>query len=71
MSRYLMEKLVLGPGADPASEMGPLVTAEHRDRVASYVDAGVEYPILMPMPWGTDRRLVTQLTMEAAADAIS
>ncbi|GAA4846218.1 CoA-acylating methylmalonate-semialdehyde dehydrogenase [Saccharopolyspora rosea] len=27
----------IGPGTDPASEMGPLVTAEHRDRVASYV----------------------------------
>ena len=44
---------------------------EVADFVRNYVDAGVEYPILMPMPWGTDRRLVTQLTMEAAADAIS
>lgn len=32
-----MEKLVIGPGDDPASEMGPLITAEHRDKVASYV----------------------------------
>src|SRR3984957_4352171 len=30
--------LVIGPGTDPASQMGPLVTAEHRDRVVSYVD---------------------------------
>jgi malonate-semialdehyde dehydrogenase (acetylating) / methylmalonate-semialdehyde dehydrogenase len=30
-----------GPGDDPASEMGPLVTGPHRDRVAGYVDAGV------------------------------
>jgi malonate-semialdehyde dehydrogenase (acetylating)/methylmalonate-semialdehyde dehydrogenase len=30
--------LVIGPGTDPASQMGPLVTAEHRDRVRSYVD---------------------------------
>ncbi len=29
--------LVVGPGSDPASMMGPLVTAEHRDRVTSYV----------------------------------
>ncbi|RKN40119.1 CoA-acylating methylmalonate-semialdehyde dehydrogenase [Streptomyces hoynatensis] len=29
--------LRIGPGDDPASEMGPLITAEHRDRVASYV----------------------------------
>lgn len=27
----------IGPGNDPASEMGPLITAEHRDRVAGYV----------------------------------
>jgi malonate-semialdehyde dehydrogenase (acetylating) / methylmalonate-semialdehyde dehydrogenase len=32
--------LVVGPGTDPASEMGPLVTGEHRDRVAGYIDAG-------------------------------
>jgi len=32
--------LRIGPGSDPASEMGPLVTREHRDKVASYVDAG-------------------------------
>jgi malonate-semialdehyde dehydrogenase (acetylating)/methylmalonate-semialdehyde dehydrogenase len=36
-----MDALTIGPGTDPASEMGPLITAEHRDRVASYV-AGAE-----------------------------
>ena len=30
----------VGPGDDPASEMGPLVTAEARQRVANYVAAG-------------------------------
>jgi malonate-semialdehyde dehydrogenase (acetylating)/methylmalonate-semialdehyde dehydrogenase len=30
--------VVVGPGDDPESQMGPLVTAEHRDRVRSYVD---------------------------------
>ena len=40
--RTRTEGLVIGPGADPASEMGPLVTAVHRDRVAGYVDAGVD-----------------------------
>jgi malonate-semialdehyde dehydrogenase (acetylating)/methylmalonate-semialdehyde dehydrogenase len=30
--------LTIGPGTDPASQMGPLITAEHRDRVLSYVD---------------------------------
>jgi malonate-semialdehyde dehydrogenase (acetylating)/methylmalonate-semialdehyde dehydrogenase len=29
--------LRIGPGSDPASEMGPLITREHRDKVASYV----------------------------------
>ena len=31
--------LTIGDGTDPASEMGPLITREHRDRVASYVAA--------------------------------
>jgi malonate-semialdehyde dehydrogenase (acetylating) / methylmalonate-semialdehyde dehydrogenase len=30
--------LTIGPGDDPASQMGPLVTREHRDRVASYLE---------------------------------
>ena len=30
----------VGDGADPDTDMGPLITAEHRDRVAGYVDAG-------------------------------
>ncbi|UNO41943.1 CoA-acylating methylmalonate-semialdehyde dehydrogenase [Streptomyces sp. MST-110588] len=29
--------LRIGPGQDPASEMGPLITKAHRDKVASYV----------------------------------
>jgi malonate-semialdehyde dehydrogenase (acetylating)/methylmalonate-semialdehyde dehydrogenase len=29
--------LQIGPGTDAASEMGPLITREHRDKVASYV----------------------------------
>jgi len=31
-------KVKVGDGMDPTSEMGPLVTAEHRDKVASYVE---------------------------------
>ena len=30
----------VGPGSDPESEMGPLITREHRDKVASYLDSG-------------------------------
>jgi malonate-semialdehyde dehydrogenase (acetylating)/methylmalonate-semialdehyde dehydrogenase len=33
--------LRVGPGLEDGVDMGPLVTAEHRDRVAGYVDAGV------------------------------
>jgi malonate-semialdehyde dehydrogenase (acetylating)/methylmalonate-semialdehyde dehydrogenase len=32
----------VGPGTDPESEMGPLITREHRDKVASYIDSGQE-----------------------------
>ena len=32
--------LKVGPGTDPEAEMGPLVTAAHRDKVAGYVDLG-------------------------------
>jgi malonate-semialdehyde dehydrogenase (acetylating)/methylmalonate-semialdehyde dehydrogenase len=34
--------LKVGPGTDPEAEMGPLVTREHRDKVAGYVDLGVK-----------------------------
>jgi len=33
--------LRVGPGTDERSEMGPLVTEPHRDKVASYLDGGV------------------------------
>ena len=32
--------LRVGPGSDPDTDMGPLITAEHRDRVAGYVERG-------------------------------
>jgi malonate-semialdehyde dehydrogenase (acetylating)/methylmalonate-semialdehyde dehydrogenase len=34
-------KLKVGDGLDTGSEMGPLVTRAHRDKVKGYVDAGV------------------------------
>jgi malonate-semialdehyde dehydrogenase (acetylating) / methylmalonate-semialdehyde dehydrogenase len=33
-------RLRIGPGDDPRAHMGPLVTREHRDKVASYLDGG-------------------------------
>ncbi len=38
--------------------------------VRGYIDAGVEHPVLMPMPWGEDRMAVTLQTMTAAAAAL-
>ncbi|MBO0651499.1 CoA-acylating methylmalonate-semialdehyde dehydrogenase [Streptomyces triculaminicus] len=35
--RERAEKIKIGPGDDPTSEMGPLITKAHRDKVASYV----------------------------------
>jgi malonate-semialdehyde dehydrogenase (acetylating)/methylmalonate-semialdehyde dehydrogenase len=37
-----LPKLRVGNGADPDSEMGPLITREHRDKVAGYIAAGSE-----------------------------
>ena len=35
-----LPRVKVGPGSDPESEMGPLVTQVHRDKVASYLDSG-------------------------------
>jgi malonate-semialdehyde dehydrogenase (acetylating)/methylmalonate-semialdehyde dehydrogenase len=35
-----LPKIKVGPGSDAASEMGPLITREHRDKVAGYLDSG-------------------------------
>jgi malonate-semialdehyde dehydrogenase (acetylating)/methylmalonate-semialdehyde dehydrogenase len=34
-----LPKVRVGPGSDPEAEMGPLVTKQHRDKVASYLDS--------------------------------
>jgi malonate-semialdehyde dehydrogenase (acetylating) / methylmalonate-semialdehyde dehydrogenase len=33
-----LPRIQVGPGSDAGSEMGPLVTREHRDKVASYIE---------------------------------
>ncbi len=35
-----LPKIKVGPGSDASSEMGPLITGEHRDKVAGYLDSG-------------------------------
>ncbi|HEY4190194.1 MAG TPA: CoA-acylating methylmalonate-semialdehyde dehydrogenase [Candidatus Limnocylindrales bacterium] len=37
-----LPKIQVGPGSDPSAEMGPLVTRQHRDKVASYLDSAQE-----------------------------
>jgi len=34
-------KMVVGPGDEPGVQVGPLIRAEHRDRVAGYIEKGV------------------------------
>ena len=35
-------KVKVGDGMDASNEMGPLITREHRDKVAGYIDSGAE-----------------------------
>ncbi len=35
-----LPRINVGPGTDATAEMGPLVTRQHRDKVASYLDSG-------------------------------
>jgi malonate-semialdehyde dehydrogenase (acetylating)/methylmalonate-semialdehyde dehydrogenase len=37
-----LPKLRIGSGTDPDTDLGPLITAEHRDRVAGYIEAGAD-----------------------------
>jgi malonate-semialdehyde dehydrogenase (acetylating)/methylmalonate-semialdehyde dehydrogenase len=39
--RLAAMKMVVGPGDQPGVQVGPLIRADHRDRVAAYVDRGV------------------------------
>src|SRR2546423_6360124 len=34
-------RMTVGPGDQPGVQVGPLIRAEHRDRVASFIDKGV------------------------------
>jgi alkanesulfonate monooxygenase SsuD/methylene tetrahydromethanopterin reductase-like flavin-dependent oxidoreductase (luciferase family) len=44
--------------------------AAHVQRsVRAYVDAGVEAPIVFPLPWGEDRNAVVEATLDAARPA--
>jgi malonate-semialdehyde dehydrogenase (acetylating)/methylmalonate-semialdehyde dehydrogenase len=40
--RQRLPRIKVGPGSDASAEIGPLVTREHRDKVASYLEKGRE-----------------------------
>jgi malonate-semialdehyde dehydrogenase (acetylating)/methylmalonate-semialdehyde dehydrogenase len=40
--RRRLPRIKVGPGTDPEAQMGPLITREHMDRVASFVERGRE-----------------------------
>ena len=35
-----LAKIIVGDGLDPRTEMGPLITPQHMERVLGYIDAG-------------------------------
>jgi len=39
--RERVARIKVGPGSDPANEMGPLISREHRDRVAAHLDTAI------------------------------
>jgi malonate-semialdehyde dehydrogenase (acetylating)/methylmalonate-semialdehyde dehydrogenase len=39
--RERVARIKVGPGSEPANEMGPLISREHRDRVAGHLDTAV------------------------------
>lgn len=47
------------------------IGSEHEvtDFMRQNIEAGIEHPVLMPMPWGEDRRAVADSTMQAAVAA--
>jgi len=38
--------------------------------VKAYIDAGVDEPIVMPLPWGPDRRAVVDATIRASLGGV-
>jgi betaine-aldehyde dehydrogenase len=52
--REPIERLVVGPPLDPASEMGPLISAHRRDAVARFADEDATVAIQGTVPQGPD-----------------
>jgi malonate-semialdehyde dehydrogenase (acetylating)/methylmalonate-semialdehyde dehydrogenase len=47
--RERVARIKVGPGSDASNEMGPLISREHRDRVASYLDSAVSEGANLPI----------------------
>ena len=47
-----LQKVAVGPGLDRSTEMGPLASARHRDRVLGYIDRGIAEGAAAPLPGG-------------------
>jgi len=54
-----------GDGAQPGTDMGPLITAEHRDKVAGYISAGRSQELRWSStaPRGALRRVLPRTTL--------
>lgn len=66
------ESFVVGDPFDPATTMGPLVSARQRDRVLSYIDAGKDEGAVIATgggrPAGLDKGFYVQPTVFTGAD---
>lgn len=51
------ESLTLGPSYDPAVDMGPVISAEHRDHVAAILDRAVDSGAVIATGGTADRRV--------------
>jgi malonate-semialdehyde dehydrogenase (acetylating)/methylmalonate-semialdehyde dehydrogenase len=47
--RKRVARIKVGPGSEPASEMGPLITREHRDRVAGHLETAIAEGATLPI----------------------
>jgi malonate-semialdehyde dehydrogenase (acetylating)/methylmalonate-semialdehyde dehydrogenase len=47
--RERVARIKVGPGSEPSNEMGPLISREHRDRVASYLEGAVAEGASLPV----------------------
>jgi len=47
--RERVARIRVGPGSEPASEMGPLITREHRDRVAGHLETAIAEGATLPI----------------------